>query len=1610
MALELPTQERIDDYNARRGRAVVDAAYSHDRQRAMDARASQQVGGDGEGFWQSVKNVLSGAGYGAASAADEMAETGQAAMREGTPEAVTEGAERMGERMGGIAEELGVELPEEAPPSEEVTALRDAFGVEPPSSAEGEAAAGLAQFLTGMGLAVATGGAGALARGVSAVAKPAIAKAAPKLAQSRAAQTIGAGAMGGQAAGAISDYAAFDALEKRMLVAMNEIPALDRFIPDMLASHDPDAPEWQLRFERMVEGGALGGVVGASAGAVWSGIRAYVHGVRAGRPGKVLDSPTKAGVEDAASQAALRAQVEGVEQMHAADAWARPRPKVSPQQAWMAPIKAMPYFDNAVEAGTVTGDQRNADMRAWIKARKKVDTDTLNELADKYGVPKPEGRAARTPQAEPAEAPQGLSVDEMEAVGTPAQLAEQLASRGRILTREWEHQGDPEAFDLARTTDLGAALWGATTDTGLREVASPKLGLAERAAMDRVRDASVAPGDTARAALAEQAMTGWRRTFAEEWDGAKGKGWLPQGERPGMQGAPEPVEAPAARFTDEASGNEWLASQKVAMRDVGRLSPDLDDAAAPPAPATLRAEAVSTAAARQPAGEYEGDVFLASQRPEAMPSVTLPGTTRGVLQHSLGDAVERPVDVHFDAIHTVEDFGRLTEAVTAHRGIDMGLEHTQEIHALRQGTEAREAAIREAQAREEELSSALADPQALDRRALGDERRAVRDELKVLRDTQKQEREHLAKLAADREANEQAFGKAREAAEELLFESGYRYKLRADLDGRTALHVVEAVTGSMQRIATSAAADGVSSSQRAAALRAMHKADAVMEWLQGNDRAAGRALKRGALEVEEGGLMFPLKADPKDTRLGTEVARRWRDKGLVSQSGGTRRVQARFAALSGAEDAGQVLHQMKKFRDEARYAWSGWERAGLHNTFDAAMMVRMGGMLSRPGTWTMNLTSNALFAGLRVPERFLSEAFAVRERGMGGALSNALAETGDMVMAVSAGMRDGITLARHEANVSFRSGSEAVQRESLARLREKNMAMVYDDAQRLDQFEHYHKASVAGVPEVLKETLADTRLAGYADWMASKGLSAENLLTHGISVQKVGDMMFKGLTYRMELNRLAARQVRASLGPRTPANAAAWDRAVEHRIASPDAGMYRDAMQSAHIATFTAESVGGVENYVKAMKRYPALRLVTPFVRTPANVMVEATKRLPLIGAFALKTERAAWRAGGEARRDLLARQTMGAAMAASVYGLMQNGRFSGSPPRNEQLARAWRATGKKEYSVKLGDAWVDYRQLFGFHGLGMVATADAMEMLAAAETAEEHEQASLAVHAAKGIGAFFFDATFLGGFGELIELAGGSPGAETVGRYVRRQAESFLPLNANLRAMQRQFADRGFVSDPTARGGAGGKDEGIGEKMAEEWDAFANTLKDRFHFLGSGADRYPRRDHRGHAVSYQTGGPALGVGDLVLGYAGPAAYSYQATDALSVAENELEYNPGWAPSRITVAYGEGSGLAKVLELDRAQYDWLSKRAGELYERDAEALLKTAQWRDMVDGERRDALASVTAATRRQARGELVARDGGLRKRMDDAMGLLELKYDDQRRQRRQANAMAGAP
>lgn len=143
-------------------------------------------------------------------------------------------------------------------------------------------------------------------------------------------------------------------------------------------------------------------------------------------------------------------------------------------------------------------------------------------------------------------------------------------------------------------------------------------------------------------------------------------------------------------------------------------------------------------------------------------------------------------------------------------------------------------------------------------------------------------------------------------------------------------------------------------------------------------------------------------------------------------------------------------------------------------------------------------------------------------------------------------------------------------------------------------------------------------------------------------------------------------------------------------------GLNEQALQEAREATFTQElregTVGASVNRIVAS--HPTLRFVSPFIRTPVNILRDVWARTPGL-QYLQKEFSDDLAAGGIRAARARGKQAMGVILYAAAADLVfgDSERIRGGGPANPALKAKLMATGWKPYTIKVGDEWVSYRR-----------------------------------------------------------------------------------------------------------------------------------------------------------------------------------------------------------------------------------------------------------------------------------------------------------------------------
>tara|TARA_R110000822_G_scaffold173299_2_gene312904 strand:+ start:1846 stop:5310 length:3465 start_codon:yes stop_codon:yes gene_type:complete len=498
----------------------------------------------------------------------------------------------------------------------------------------------------------------------------------------------------------------------------------------------------------------------------------------------------------------------------------------------------------------------------------------------------------------------------------------------------------------------------------------------------------------------------------------------------------------------------------------------------------------------------------------------------------------------------------------------------------------------------------------------------------------------------------------------------------------------------------------------------------------------------------------------------------------IQASGGSdlsREMAGRIAALA---DNG-MINEMDAFVQK-----STWVKSR-----DAMLEAWVAGLLSGPKTHMVNMMSNTSVIFQQMAERATAARIA---QALGDDGSVQLGEATAQFFGMMQGMKDAI---RYSAK-SFKTGESGY---GLGKVDIPNQGAISSEA--------FNIAS-------------DTWVGRTVDVMGTAARLPFRSLT-------AADEFFKTIGYRMELNALALRQANGEVNSGAIPADQLKARIVEILEAPPES-LRMSAVDQATYQTFTNTPGQLAQNISKTVNQYPALRVILPFVRTPANIMSYTFQRTPL--APLMSGVRADIAAGGS-RRDLaMARMATGTTIMMVTADSAMNGDITGNGPSNFAERQALMRTGWQPYSVKVDGRYYAYNRMDPI-GMTMGLSADMVEILANDDYGSDKEKTmeEAAVALSMSIANNVMSKTYLSGVSDFFE-AMADPDRRAQG-FFQRLGGSVVPTGV---------AEVARFKDPYMRE--------------------ANNMLDAIRRRTPGLSDMlpPRRDLWGEPISFQSG---LGAG-----------------------------------------------------------------------------------------------------------------------------------------------------
>jgi hypothetical protein len=460
------------------------------------------------------------------------------------------------------------------------------------------------------------------------------------------------------------------------------------------------------------------------------------------------------------------------------------------------------------------------------------------------------------------------------------------------------------------------------------------------------------------------------------------------------------------------------------------------------------------------------------------------------------------------------------------------------------------------------------------------------------------------------------------------------------------------------------------------------------------------------------------------------------------------------------------------------------EKSMFSGAKDLWFSTYINGLLSSPVSHAKNIIGNSAFGLYQIPERAIAAMYSnVLPEGVRswkalvpGTPEDKIAFDEALTMVQS--LRNGITEGLQLASKAFKNNQP------------NDLMSKIEDTRGMDESMGAQLQRVTG--------------QGPETWLG-KGLDYyASAITLPGRLMMTEDEFFKGVLYRMEINTQVTRRskqvYRDALdnGADEATALAKAEAEATDLFTNPPADLDEAAMLFAQKGTFTAE----LPPALKAMQdvfTHPALKVIVPFFKTPANIGLQVIERTPFAPLSSQWREEIA--KGGVYRDMALGKVTMGSALVATFAAASAEGQITGRGPGRKADREALLRSGWQPYSIRVGDEWFSYSGLEPISALLAIA-ADYAEYAQHEPDATKVEEVFMG--ATWGLYSYLKEQPYMQGVAELSKLIGGNQQGEFDGKKVVnelvKQFGGFAIGGSPAGAYSSMVAAIERVLDPTAK------------------------------------------------------------------------------------------------------------------------------------------------------------------------------------------------------------------
>ena len=421
------------------------------------------------------------------------------------------------------------------------------------------------------------------------------------------------------------------------------------------------------------------------------------------------------------------------------------------------------------------------------------------------------------------------------------------------------------------------------------------------------------------------------------------------------------------------------------------------------------------------------------------------------------------------------------------------------------------------------------------------------------------------------------------------------------------------------------------------------------------------------------------------------------------------------------------------------------EKSMMSGVKDVWFTTYINGLLSSPVSHAKNIVSNATFGLYQIPERLMA-AFYGNVLPPGVRSFRALVPGSDadkigydealtMIQSLRNGLVEGFDL----ATTAFKKNQPSDLMSKIEAQRGTDVPSISSAAFGIEQDKWLGKA---------------IDYYGTAVTLPGRMLMSE-------------DEFFKGVLYRMELNTQITRRSKSVYRDALDtgmSEADALAKAEAEAVSlfqNPPRDLDEAAVLFAQKGTFTADLPPALKSLQQTFN-HPALKIVVPFFKTPANIGLQVIERTPFAPLSSQWREEIA--KGGVYRDMALAKVTLGSAMLATFGALAGEGMITGRGPARKADRDALLRDGWQPYSLKIGDKYYSYSGMEPISALLAVA-ADYAEYAKHETDASKIEEVFLG--GTYGLYEYLKEQPYLQGVAEVAKLLGTTQQGEVDGKKI---------------------------------------------------------------------------------------------------------------------------------------------------------------------------------------------------------------------------------------------------